>query len=238
MPFLLPLAVFKFLSSPTTRNMLWTATSTKDIGRVRQRTVSKPREINGAYLWDEENPGDLCVFQNMPTEFSDSKSADWSDTVIPGRSEPIKGYAASSARSFSLNITFVESMDQGDTPGFVGPVGPGFPAPAPWYVRDKVNFCRSLVYPDYDAGDLVQPPHTVIFVVGKLIRSRCVCKDVGVTWKGPWDPVSLIPMIAEVQMTLEEVNTLPWGQKDVRAGMDLTPAGAGLSDSNDFTFYD
>jgi hypothetical protein len=197
------------------------------MGHLEQRRAGKVRDIPGAFIRDISTsgcgPSGELVFQNMPTEIQDTKSANWSATSIIGRSEPIQGYSDSGPRVLSFTLEFAESVDQGDSTSH-GPeantVGGNTEIARAWYVKQAVHWLQSLVYPDY-SKQLVNHPPVCLVVIGEAIGSRCICKDVSVTWKGPWEPQSLTPILASVGLTFEEVNERfygqgPWGCCQVR----------------------
>lgn len=209
---------------------------------VRQRRANGVREIPGTMIKDISTAqGGELHFQSMPTEISDSKSANWTPTEILGRSEPLQGYANSGPRVISFTLDFANSADYGDQPVH----GPEANTPGgntemepTEYVLNAVHWLQSLVYPDYDdeVGGLVKPPPVCALVIGELIRSRVICKDVQVTWRGPWEPDSLTPLFATVALTFEEVNETkygdgPWGYKQVRLRENFTAAVAPVRNS-------
>ena len=53
--------------------------------------------------------------------------------------------------------------------------------------------------------------------IGKLIRSQCVVASVNANYKGPWDE-DLLPYLAEVDVSFQEINEIPPGVNVVRAG--------------------
>jgi len=84
-------------------------------------------------------------------------------------------------------------------------------------VKQKVDWLRSLLYPDYSNPNFVRPPHKVFLGIGKLIRSQCVVASVNANYKGPWDE-DLLPYLAEVDVSFQEINEIPPGVNVVRAG--------------------
>jgi len=156
-------------------------------------------------------------WQVWPDEISDEKSVEWGNIPIIGRAEPIKTYFASRQRVFAFTLFFVASADSND----------GGTAED---VRKKVNFLRSLTYPRRTPGGLVLTPPVAQLIVGDLISSRCVASTVRASYTGPWDtfqrvrsslgpfdqvydesvgrPYFNLPIMAKVDMVLEEVNEI------------------------------
>lgn len=165
-------------------------------------------------------------FPYMPESFSESKSAEYAQVPVLGRSEPLLGYRGSGPRIFNLNLTFVAHAEP-----FLEVIKP-------------IWLIRSWVYPDY-SDDLPNVPPRVLFVVGKWLSQRCVVLRVDITYHAPWgrlpwstqittpggltDPFSLLkdsvlPYWAEVSLTLQETaeNTdyTPWDHNQVYEGED------------------
>jgi len=178
-----------------------------------------------AYLRDLDAPrsdtSTTLVFGYIPEEFSESKTANWNLVDIPGRSEPIVGYVNSTVREFSLTLLFMAGVGQSKyvnaESGYVD-TGTSVDDDDARAVKKKVDWIRSLTYPDYDNPNFVRPPHRVLLCIGKLIKSVCVVSTVGVNYKAPWDE-NLLPLVAEVSLTLQEVNKVPPGYTEVRNGL-------------------
>lgn len=211
----------------------------------QQRSANSVRELDGTSIIDVSTEGgkqNFIHFQSMPTEISDSKLANWTPTTILGRSEPIQGYSDSGPRTVSFSLEFAASVDQGDQsvplvkldePGTNVEFSPTN------YVLEAVAWLQSLVYPDYDdtVSGLVKPPPVCVLIIGELIRMRCICKDVNVSWRGPWEPSSLTPMFATVALNFDEVNENrygegPWGYKQVRDRSNFTAASSAGTRNN------
>jgi len=158
--------------------------------------------LTSAYIVDLDNPQDKLEFQFMPPEIEEDKIADWEHFTIIGRSEPVQGWGSSGPRTFNLTLRFIA----GDL--------------TPEEVKQKVDFCRSLVYPDYAAN--LTPPPDLLLIVGKLFSSQVICKSYRTKYMSPWDTITLLPYQAEVTFTFEEVNQFPFGKKEVRSGRDIS----------------
>jgi len=170
-----------------------------------------------AYFKDLETQ-EVLQFGYIPEELSDSKSANWNSIEIPGRSEPILGYVNSSSREFSLHLMFLAGVDQMKNPSLEsGEPNSNTIEDNTIAVKHKVDWCRSLVYPDYTNPNLIRPPHRVLFSIGNLIKSVCVVTAVNAIYKAPWD-ADLLPLLAEVDLTLIEVNSVPKGYLEIRQG--------------------
>lgn len=132
------------------------------------------REIEDCAIVLEEDTNQRLFFQMMPEAISESRKANWVDIPIIGRSEPIRAYANSEARKFSLTLQFFVSVDQADEGQMIR-------------LRNKIDFLRSLVLPD-EVNNIVIPPPVVFFIIGNQIYSRCIVNSVDIVHKDPWLP--------------------------------------------------
>jgi len=182
--------------------------------------------VDEVVLYDLVKPGlrEIRV-EYMPPSFSESKSANYAQVPILGRSEPLLGYQGSGPRVFTITLHFA-SMGQD-----------------PWTdVIKPIQLIRSWLYPDY-TQDLPNIPPRVLFVVGAWLSSRCVAARADVTYHAPWGRLpfsrqafspgsaggaerdSMVPYWAEVNLVLQEVtensNTTPWDHYDIDTGADV-----------------
>jgi len=172
------------------------------------------RDLDATEISKEEN---TLYFDYIPEEITDSKTANYNLIDIPGRSEPIVGYINSSLREFSLHLIFLAGVGQAKQAGFYANADPSKDPDSATVVKQKVDWLRSLVHPDYSNPNFVRPPHKIFLGLGKLIRSTCVVGSVNATYKGPWDR-DLLPYLAEVDVSFQEVNEVPPGVNEVRRG--------------------
>ena len=146
------------------------------------------------YLIDMET-GDRVSFQLMPESFGESKSANYDQIPILGRSLPYLGYGNSSSRATSVAMQFHA-------------LGGKY---TPQWVLSRVRFLESLVYPDYEGG-FAYPPHRAMLVMGEAIGMVCVATNVSTNWLGhPWyvDSGEALPFGVEVTVDL-----LEWGMNE------------------------
>lgn len=165
--------------------------------------------IERAFLLDLES-GQRLFFQNMPEELAESKAANWNDTEILGRSEPIKAYSSSTARAISLTLQFAASIDAGDK-GTTGSL------------LDKLRFVRSLVYPVYT--EITLAPSKVLLSIGQWFKIVGVVRDYTVTYQRPWTEEATEPTLATVAISIEEANVNPFGRVDILSAADLSARG-------------
>jgi hypothetical protein len=168
--------------------------------------LAQTTAIERAFILDLES-GQRLFFQNMPEEIAESKAANWNDTDILGRSEPLKAYGGSTARAVSLTLQFAASIDSGD----------GGTSSA---LLEKMRFVRSLVYPTYT--ELTTAPSKVLLSIGQWFKMVSIVRDVAVTYKRPWTEQATEPMLTTVAISLEEANSNPYGRVDILSGLELT----------------
>lgn len=156
-----------------------------------------------------EGPEYLDFFY-IPGEISDEVSPDWQDITVIGRSSPIHAYGGTGARSISLELNFFAEED------------------AKSEVFDKVQWIQSLKYPEY-RGKYMKPPHRVSLLIGGFIALDGILKSADVTWKAPYDSVSHMPMMATVNITIEENVDTPYGYKEVRRSVKVGVADPSLA---------
>lgn len=155
-----------------------------------------------AFLIDLDNPSIGVEFQGLPDDWSLEKGANWEDITILGRSEPVKSYGSSGARTFSLTLFFrVTSDPEVD-------------------LLPQVRFLEAVNYANYDQG--VDRPPVLLFGWGSWISTRVVSKITSQKFMGPWTLRDLYPTAAEVTLSLEETNVKPFGYTEVRLGRNKT----------------
>lgn len=171
-----------------------------------------PSEIQSTLLaieGKEDQAGSSIRFQLMTREIRESHRAEWYDNTIVGRSEPIKCYAGGSARSYNFELMFCASVEPGD----------GWNAEGAY---DRVKFLQSLTYPQETGvfGFITAPP-VLTLLIGRVVATRVVAVGVDVTWMSPWvrtDDGPDLPIVAKVDLRLEEVNPVALSQPDYYLG--------------------
>ena len=140
----------------------------------------KDAAIKG-YLIDSES-GDELEFQYNPSDVVDEKSTNFAAIRIPGMSHPRYQYVAGEPRKIAFRLQFFKGE-----------------------VREKVAWLQSLQYPEHADTMLKNAPHRVIFVFGELFPGvLCVVRDVKARFHGLFEPETLLPQQADVDVVLEE----------------------------------
>ena len=146
-----------------------------------------------AYLVDAVTRERLA-FQYNPNDIVDGKSASYATMLVPGMSHPRYQFVAGDARKISFTATFYQ---QG--------------------VKENVAWLQSLLYPTHDIGMLKQAPHQVLFFFGELYPGTpCLVREVRAHYSYLFDPVTLLPKRADVEVTLEEVVVQSVNASEVR----------------------
>jgi len=135
-----------------------------------------------AYLVDTVTRERL-TFQYTPSDIVDGKSTTYASIVVPGMSHPHYQYVAGDARKISFTATF-----------YKGPV------------KKNVAWLQALLYPTHQGTMLKQAPHTVLFFFGELYPGiACLVREVRAHYAYLFDPATLQPQRADVEITLEEI---------------------------------
>ena len=146
-----------------------------------------------AYLVDTVTRERLA-FQYNPNDIVDSKATSYASIVVPGMSHPRYQYVAGEARK----ISFIVSFYQGE-------------------VRRQVAWLQSLLYPAHEATMLKTAPHPVLFFFGELYPGiTCLVREVRAHYAYLFDPNTLQPRRAEVEVTLEEIMAQSVSFREVR----------------------
>lgn len=160
-----------------------------------------PRLIEtSSYIRDIDGGGSV-YFQMMP-EVTESKSVNWNQIEIIGRSHPILGYSSSAPRTVAFTLTFFAHPSTEDGTTLTD-------------VSRNLRFLLSLAYPDYGGGG-VKPPHRCVIKLGAQSKMVGVISDVAVTYKTLW--MNGLPVHAEASVTFIEAYKFPMSYGIIRGG--------------------
>ena len=133
------------------------------------------------YLVDADGGGRL-EFQYNPSEIVDDKATNFAGVRVPGMSHPRYQYVAGEARKIVFKLEFFKGE-----------------------VKAHVAWLQSLLYPEHAETMLKTPPHRVLFIFGDLFPGTlCVVRQAKVRYFGLFEPETLLPQQAEVNVVLEE----------------------------------
>ena len=138
------------------------------------RIETKGPPTSGSNTPNPDTLTDTLYFTNIPDDIGSSKQANINPTTILGRSETIKTYGSSGGRAWNLNLQF-----------FATDAGASWEEDVKKAVVDKVNWCESLVYPQY-INRLSQGPPLVRFIFGDYLNVLTLCTSVQTSVTGPW----------------------------------------------------
>jgi hypothetical protein len=146
-----------------------------------------------AYLVDTVTRERLA-FQYNPNDIVDGKSANYATMVIPGMSHPRYQFVAGDARKISFTVTFYQKD-----------------------VKKNVNWLQSFLYPTHGGTMLKQAPHHVLFFFGELYPGTlCIVREARAHYSYLFDPATLLPQRADVEVTLEEMVARSINYSEVR----------------------
>lgn len=142
---------------------------------------------NGGFM--SANPGGfatpLCSMEN-PEEIEDEGGTRWDRSTIPGLSHPRYHFVAGDPRIIRMKLEFHWSAD-------------------PTAVKRNVAFLQSLRYPTSGATTLLRSPPICMLVFGMLYRGlKFVEPMVKVKWHKLFEPFTLYPLRATVELVIEE----------------------------------
>ena len=133
------------------------------------------------YLIDADGGGEL-EFQYNPSEIVDDKATNFAAIRIPGMSHPRYQYVSGEPRKIVFKLQFFK----GD-------------------VQQKVAWLQSLLYPEHADTMLKTAPHRVILVFGDLFPGvLCILRQTKARFHGLFEPDTLVPQQADVDVVLEE----------------------------------
>jgi len=135
----------------------------------------------------EDRRGGIKFF-HIPSEISESISANYDPQVIIGRSGPIFGYSSTGARVVSLEIILHAQQN---------PVSDVF---------EKIQFVKSFLYPEY-VGNNLRPPRRIQVVMGQFLNVVGILLSLEPVWEAPYDVTSKFPHMAKFNLSITE--TLP-----------------------------
>lgn len=147
-----------------------------------------PTNVTKGFLVMLDDPSNRLVFQYNPERIEDSRSPNWSSITVPGISHPRHQFVNGGARVVSFRLSFLYPDD--DRNG----------------IRKRIKWLQSLTYPQHDGNNLLQAsPPIMIFGFGNFYPSlKCIVTNVKVTAFDLFDPTSLNPLRADIDIELEE----------------------------------
>lgn len=158
---------------------------------------------------------DRIYFKYTFNQFEESKSANYAEVNIMGRSEPILGYAGSGPRMFTIPLVFAATEQNFHFSQVIAPV---------WLVR-------SWLYPDYNTTQQPQTPPPLLLVMGSWLSQRCVARSASIRYHGPWGRSHLLQSAFNATFRDGDfftVENLKEGFLRGSSQMEMLPAGLGF----------
>jgi hypothetical protein len=146
--------------------------------------------INDCYI---ELPSKRITVRSLP-EIADTKSANYNDESIIGRSFPMKTYSHSENRSITITLHYYTITDKDVTTNI-----------------EELRALESVVYPRAGDGAVsYKPPPVCQIKCGKLLADEALCVVLrSYSVKFPtdvaWDEDTLLPMKYDIDTTWEVV---------------------------------
>ena len=143
--------------------------------------------------------GTIIKFDNMPSDLSDSYSANFEPASIRGRSTAIQGYDNTEPRTVSFSTTISEDLSEEG-------------------VLTKVARLRALEYPGYTS--VVEPPKCYL-KLGNAVRGTFICTSVDVSYPDNAPVRDNYYLIAEVSLSFTESNDFARSAAEIEEGAGL-----------------
>ena len=150
---------------------------------------------------------EVFEFQLNPTNITDGKASNFAAVVTPAGSQPQFPWVSGDKRTigFTLRYYFSEA-DQGK-------------------VQERCNRLLSLQYPEVERGRTKRAPERVLLILGDRPDALCHVANVSVKYGKAMHPDSLLPLTADVTITLEEDEERVIGREELR-DWQATESGA------------
>jgi hypothetical protein len=153
---------------------------------------------------------EVFAFQLNPTNITDGKASNFAAIATPAGSQPQFQWVAGDKRTIGFNLRYYFSeADQGK-------------------VQERCNRLLSLQYPEVERGRTKRAPERVLLILGDRPDVLCHVANVSVKYGKAMHPYSLLPLTADVTITLEEDEERVIGRDELR-DWQATESGAEYS---------
>lgn len=140
--------------------------------------------------------GERLTFQYNPETFDITKQPKWATIEVPGLSNPKYQYVGGGEKKISFKLDFYRA------PGMTGDK-----------IAKILDFLESLTYPDYGikaGSNFEKGAHPVLFNFGKFFQNfRCFVSNYKATPEYLFEPKTLLPLKASVELELTELPYVP-----------------------------
>ncbi len=148
-------------------------------------TDADVQNTSGLIIPIETPMSSTIEFQWNPSKLTRDKSTKYNHMQIAGREAPIQQYGCGGPQIYSIEFT-LSRMNRGDE-----------------WVRNAVEALYRLKKPT--VGQFVKRPTRVRLILGEALKVTCFITKVSVEYGPLYNPVTLLPYMAKVNMTFEEV---------------------------------
>lgn len=138
------------------------------------------------FLVDTVTPTRRLTFQVNPSRFVVARKGIYGTFVVPGRSRSVHQFVAGGEREFRFALDFY--LDGDDMS----------------YVKRAVEWLEAVSEPQRDVAGYKGAPPPVLFKHGELFESVCLILDVQAEYGRRFDPDTLLPHLATVDLVLVE----------------------------------
>lgn len=136
------------------------------------------------------------TFLALDDGISEQAGVDYADTPVIGRAEVYKTYMGTQNREVTLLFQFrAQGISDGD-----------MEKSCRKEVIDPAKWLDALKYPVV-INDLSIAPPPVILVLGDLLAMRAVATSVSIKWGPTFDPATMLPLAADVEVTFTAVHS-------------------------------
>lgn len=167
---------------------------------------------NGAEGLTGGTLSDRIYFKYTFNQFEETKSANYAEVNIMGRSEPMLGYAGSGPRIFTLPLVFAATEQNFHFSQVIAPI---------WLIR-------SWLYPDYNTTQQPKTPPPLLLVMGSWLSQRVVARSATIRYHGPWGRTHLTTNLYNDLMGVSDLTADQIKESLFRGSsqLEMLPAGA------------
>jgi len=141
------------------------------------------------------------TFFDTESGIQEQAQANYGSMEVIGRAESYKTFAGTSNKTVTMPFRFrAQGLDS------VEDMAQAMEAE----VTRPARFLDALQYPIEDpVSGISYAPPPVYMQIGSLLRLRAIVTDVAINWMQPFEPTTMMPMGAEVDVTFEVVRQTP-----------------------------
>lgn len=143
------------------------------------------------------------TFLRNPSEIEETKTPEWANLTTPGASHPRLHFVNGGERTFQFQLNFFTDVATKEE------------------IKKQVDWLRSLAYPTLDGNQqVVQGAPVCLFTFGELYRNiRVVVVEFKFRSFYMFDPTSLLPLRADVDLVLKEHIDRNVSSAQIRGGL-------------------